>query len=144
MRSVVAAMVSGLTLASPLSAAAQDRASLKLPLAVYASTAALDYHSTHHFLQFEGLQEWNPTIAWLDHRPKMMIAVGAAMEATAAYALHRWIGRKHPKVFRIGMYAVSGLHIVGALRNYDTGSHPRIAAAERARWDRYRRCGHAC
>lgn len=144
MRPILSALILGLALTVAPEAAAQERPSQKLPLIVYAGTAALDYHSTHHFLQFEGMQEWNPAINWLDHRPKTMVSVGAAMEAAAAYAMHRWIGRKHPKIFRIAVYAVSGLHVVGAWRNYDTSDHRRIAPSDRARWERYRRCGYAC
>jgi hypothetical protein len=145
MRGIVVAC---LVLATPALSHADDlepARSLKLPLFVYAGTAALDFHSTHYFLQYEGLQEWNPATRWLDHRPKTMITVGAAMEATAAYALHRWIGQKHPKAFRVALYAASGLHVVGAWRNYrNTTGHERIAANDRARWERYRRCGYAC
>ena len=145
MRSIIVACV---VLATPALSHAEDQPptlSMKLPLVVYSGTAALDYHSTHYFLQFEGLQEWNPATNWLDHRPKTMIAVGAAMEASAVYALHRWIGRKHPKAFRVALYAASGLHLVGAWRNYgNTAGHLRIAPSDRARWERYRRCGSPC
>jgi hypothetical protein len=137
-----------MVLATPSLSHADDQhaaRSLKLPLAVYAGTAALDYHSTYRFLQFEDLQEWNPAINWLDHKPKTMITVGAAMEATAAYALRRWVGREHPKALRVALYAASGLHVVGAWRNYaNTAGRQRIAPGDRARWERYRRCGNAC
>lgn len=130
--------------ASP-AVAQENQSGLKLPLVVYASTAALDYHSTHHFLQFKGLQEWNPAINWLDHRPKTMIVVGSAMEVAAAYALYRWIGKSHPKVYRVTLYALSGVHVGGAWRNYaGTRQLERIGPDDRAKWARYRRCGYAC
>jgi hypothetical protein len=114
--------------------------SLTMPLLTYAGTAAMDYHSTYYFLQFEGMQEANPTIKWLDHRPKTMLTVGAAMETTSIYFLYRWIGRSHPRLARVALYAGSGVHFVAGLKNYaDTRDHRRLSPAEEVLWARYRR-----
>jgi len=123
---------------------ASARPSLKLPLLVYAGSAVVDYHSTHYFLQFEEEQEWNPAISWLDHRPKTMIVVGAGMEATAAWVMTRWLGPKHPTLTKTLIYAITGIHIAAAARNYHTGDHLRIRPDDAARWARYRQCGSPC
>jgi hypothetical protein len=114
--------------------------SLRLPLIVCASAAAVDFHSTYTFLQYEGLQEANPLTNWLDQRPKTMIAVGAAMEAGALYGLHRWLGKKHPTFSRVALYAASGVHLSAAFLNYQSvRTHRRLTADERGVWAGYRK-----
>ena len=47
--------------------------------------------------------EKNPLINWTDNVPGK-IALGAAIDVAGYWALHRLIGRRHPKLFKIGLY----------------------------------------
>lgn len=91
---------------------------LKIPLAIYVSAAALDLHSTHRFLQYQGIHEANPLGGWLEDSPKTLIVFSALADASIVYGLHRWIGPKHPRIERVALYSAAAVRIAMAGRNY--------------------------
>ncbi len=66
---------------------------LAVPLSVYATAAALDLHTTHRFLQYEGFHETS-WMSRLEHRPGTMVAVSALADAGMVYALSRVVDLK--------------------------------------------------
>jgi hypothetical protein len=98
-------------------AAADERVSLRFPLAVYASSAALDLYTTHAALQRGAFYEQNPMGAWLDERPTTLVAFSAAADTAIVWGLHRWLAPKRSRLLRAGLYAAAGVRFWLAARN---------------------------
>ncbi|MGE3843177.1 MAG: hypothetical protein AB7I50_16515 [Vicinamibacterales bacterium] len=113
------------TLAMSAVASAQDsspasiegRVSLRLPLAVYSSSAVADLYTTHAALRRGVFYEKNPMGAWLDHRPTALVAFSATADAAIVWGLHRWLAPRHSRVLRVGLYAAAGARFWFAARN---------------------------
>lgn len=111
------------TLLLPFTAQAEP---IAIPISIYATAAALDLHSTHHFLGYNGLREGNPIGAWLSDRPTTLVVYSAALDASAVYLLHHWIGAAHPRLERVSLYAVAATRTALAIDNYrSTAGHLR-------------------
>lgn len=91
---------------------------LKVPMAFYASAAALDLHSTYNVLQFEKKHEANPLGRWLEDQPVALVAFSAATDATTVYLLHRWVGKRHPRFEKVALYVAGAVRIAAAAHNY--------------------------
>lgn len=100
------------------SLSAAEAQSLKIPLTVYAGAAALDLHSTHRMLQYEGFRELNPITGWLDHREEALVVVSAAFDVAACAAIYHAWGKHHRKAARGLIYAVAAVRIGLAIHNY--------------------------
>jgi hypothetical protein len=109
-----------LPLALLLVAAPVSGQSLKLPTTVFLASAAVDWSSTAA-CEAHGCHETNPLINWIEP-PGAMIAVGAAADVATLYVIHRFWGKRHPKLMRVGLYAVSALRVSIAARNFHTAS----------------------
>lgn len=96
---------------------------LKIPLTIYAASAVADFHGTLLTFQHGG-HEVNPMYAWLDRKPVALGAVSALVDVASIWALHRWIGKKHPKIERIALYASAANRLRAAYKGY------RIASQE--------------
>jgi hypothetical protein len=127
-RSAVALAVAMAVLLLASSAAAQvlppdapppsaERVSLRLPLAIYASSAGADLFTTHQALQRDGFYELNPVGGWLDEHPTGLVVFSAAADAAVVWSLHRWLAPRHSRLLRVGLYAASGVRFWLAARN---------------------------
>jgi hypothetical protein len=121
---VVVLLAAVLATATPLAAQEatqqlppQERVSLRIPLAVYASSAALDLYTTHDALQREGFYERNPMGAWLDDRPTTLVVASAAADTAIVWSLHRWLAPRHPRLLRAGLYGAAAVRFLLAARN---------------------------
>ena len=117
MKPFLVGVVLAVTLSAPVCAEP-----LAVPLSVYATAAALDLHSTHRFLQYEGFHETS-WMSRLEHRPGTMIAVSALADAGMVYALSRVVdlkvlGGPHPRFKRIELYAAASVRLLYAVDNY--------------------------
>jgi hypothetical protein len=132
----VVLLVAALATASPLAAQEatpqpppQERVSLRLPLAVYASSAALDLYTTHEALQRDGFYERNPMGAWLDEHPTTLVAFSVAADTAIVWSLHRWLAPRHPRLLRAGLYGAAALRFWFAARNAEAvRAHDRQVA----------------
>jgi hypothetical protein len=107
-----------------LSQAEPVRASepLVIPLAVYATAAAADLHSTYNFLQYEGFEEGNPMGRWLSNRPKTLIVSGALADVGIVWGLHKLLHRKgkgHSKWEKAALYGAATVRLMLARNNYE-------------------------
>ncbi len=92
-------------------------ASLRRATMVYAIAGSLDVASTAAFV-LRGGHEGNPLLAPLQKEPAAMLAVGVATSVTSVWAWNRLVGRKHPKIAKVGLYAASAAHVFLAANNY--------------------------
>jgi hypothetical protein len=102
----------------PISRATKPRSnSLKWPTIVYASSLAADYATTAQLMHYGGIQvEKNPLSQWTGH-PVGVIAAGVAADTATVLLWNKYVGRKHPKVAKIGLYVASGVRFYLAARN---------------------------
>lgn len=107
----------------------EERVSLRLPLAIYAGSAAADLYTTHRALQRDGFYERNPMGAWLDERPTTLVVFSAAADAAIVWGLHRSLARRHSRLVRAGLYAAAGVRLYFSARNASaTRAYDRRAA----------------
>lgn len=111
------------------SASAQDRqAGMKLPLTVLGLAASTDVVST---FTSAGNTEGNPVVSWLNPHAGLAgtVAVGAAIEVTAIWAMCRLMCESHPKAAKVLTYIGAGLHGAAAATNWSNRSlHQRQKA----------------
>lgn len=98
--------------------AARPKESLKVPTAVFAVAAAADWASTYRLLQRPEAREVNPMFGWLDNKPGPMVALGAATDAVGVAAWNKFVGKRWPKVAKVGLYAASAFRAYLAVRNH--------------------------
>lgn len=60
--------------------------------------------------------EQNPLINWTDNVPTM-IALGAAIDVGGYWLAHRLVARRHPKLFKVGLYAAGSFRFYLAAKN---------------------------
>ena len=120
MKATVCRTAALLCLVLPTDVAAQDR--LHLPTVAFASAATADWMTTHENLKY--FREANPVLRWLDHKPKMMIAVGSGLDVASYYGW-RALTRKRPKLRAAGLYAATAVRTFIAIRNVRILKHHR-------------------
>jgi len=86
-----------------------DAQSLRTATYVFSSAAAADWTMTYQFLDRKATVEGNPLLQWTHNDPAATVAAGAAMDVAAVYAWRRFVGRKHPKIAAVGLYATAAL-----------------------------------
>ena len=90
--------------------------SLSLPTVVFAGAAASDWTTTYHGISQGYFEEGNVLIKrWQEH-PAVMVAAGAAMDVAGVLVWNRFVGRSHPKIASVGLYAMSGFRIYLAFK----------------------------
>lgn len=100
---------------SALPASAQ---SLRLPTLVFAAGAAADWSATIAVRHNPYLHESNPLLKGLDaHHQALMVLTGASIDAAGVLAWNRLVGRHHPKLAALGLYAGAAGRIWLAQRN---------------------------
>lgn len=89
-----------------------DAPSLTIPTVVYAGAAALDVGSSLRCPP-PYCREGNPLIAWMEPHTghATMLVTATAMDAVGVWAWHKYVGKKHPKIAAVGLYAVAAVRI---------------------------------
>jgi len=98
--------------------------SLKLPTVVFAGAVAADLTTTVVFLT-HGDREGNPFLGWTNNHPVATPIAAGAMTAVGTWAWNRYVGRKHPKLARIGLYIGAFIEVGFALKNTRHDPPPR-------------------
>lgn len=104
----------GLLIAAP--GAAQESSSLTVPTIIFAGASAADWATTYRNLSPYG-HESNPLLLVFHDRPAPTVLAGAALDGVGAWAWDRYVGRRHPKLAAVGLYAASGFRVFIAARN---------------------------
>jgi len=92
---------------------AQD---LKVPTVVFASAAIADWTSTYRNLATGGV-EYNPMLRFTHSKPVPTVLAAAAYDVAGVWAWNRFVGKKHPKIARAGLYTMAAFRIGLAVRN---------------------------
>lgn len=133
---VQAALVFGAVLlfvVVPASAGADEAPrSLVLPTMVFAAGAAADWTSTFHALD-DGCKEDNILINRFQKRPGVMIATGIGIDVAGAWAWNHYVGRNHPTLAKVGLYAAAAFRAYLAIRNVTAAREMRTLTARSAR-----------
>ena len=95
---------------------APPRLDLK-PYAVYYASVAADLTTTYRFLE-HGYQEANPIGAWLEDRPKTLVAFSVGTDIATVYILHRLVGRHHPRLEKTLLYGAAAVRFSLAAHNW--------------------------
>jgi hypothetical protein len=103
-------------LALPQTPSAESAHPLRVPTVVFSAAAAADWVSTYR-LQQRGGHEQNRMYSWADGRPEVIVTIGAASDVLGVWAWNRYVGRRHPRIARIGLYGASTFRIWLALHN---------------------------
>jgi len=120
-------VATGILLALSTTARAQ---SLKVPTAVYLMSASADVATTV-YCQSAGCREDNPIVNWLEpHGTTVMLSVGETADMAAVWAWNRTVGRKYPKLARVGLYVAAGVRFAIAARNVREGRTQRRLNAQ--------------
>ena len=107
-------------------ASAQDHASLRRPLGVYAAVGTLDVASSLYCQKMPSCHEDNPLFHWAAPAgPVVMLSISSAADATTVWALHRWLGKRHPRLVATGLYVAAGVRAVLVVRNIREGREAR-------------------
>jgi len=118
-----------MNISGPSTPAVKESSALRRATVVYAIAGSLDVASTAAFLLRSGGHEGNPLLAPLQKKPVLMLATGVATSAASVWAWNRFVGRKHPKLAAVGLYAASAAHVFLATNNYKK-HRDRIQAKE--------------
>jgi hypothetical protein len=120
MMSMKNAAVATVVAAMMLVAAPAKAQSLRLPATLLVIAGAADVTTTGMGGFWNGTgttQEDNIAINWIGN-PKVMLVTGVAMESVATWFLAKKIAKNHPKLARVGLYAMTGIHATLAVRNH--------------------------
>lgn len=98
-------------------AAAQERQpSLKIPSAIFLTSAAADWTTTYRVGAVGGV-EVNPLYSWAEPNQKLIVMTGVASDVAGLWMWNRFVGRKHPKIARAGLIGMSGFRFYLAVHN---------------------------
>ena len=104
--------------------AEEKRPSLALPSGVFAAAAAADWTSTYYALD-NGCKEDNVVINRLQRHPPLLIFAGAGIDVAGMWAWNTYVGRQHPRLAKIGLYAAAGFRLYLAAKNISAVSQQR-------------------
>ena len=97
----------------PATASGQDSGpSLRIPTIAASVAASADWASTYHALKYYKVEEQNPLLKPIQHRPGSMISLGGIIDAGSVSAWNLTMGRRNQRV------AVAGLWAMTAFRAY--------------------------
>jgi len=104
-----------LVLGLSVSAQAQD---LTAPTFTFAAAAASDWVTTYRNLSSPyGITEINPLLKFTHAKPVPTVLAGAALDVAGVVAWNGLVGKRHPKLARVGLYAAAGFRVWLASRN---------------------------
>ena len=113
--------------AAPPPEAERPKESLRTATAVFAVAFTADMITTAAFVA-RGGHEKNPMLAPLQDEPVLMLTVAAATATAGVWAWNRYVGRKHPKIAKVGLYAAAGVEFFVAARNWHLHTERRRVA----------------
>lgn len=82
---------------------------LKLPVAIYAASAASDLYTTHRFITHTDLYEKNFMGAAFGKNANALVSVSATGELLIWSTLHKTLFKNHPMLERSAYYVGSGV-----------------------------------
>ena len=91
--------------------------SLRYATIAASTAAAADWASTYHALKYYNVRETNPLLRGLDDSPGRMITLGAAIDAGAISAWTMTVGREHPKIATVGLWAMTAFRAYLTVHN---------------------------
>ncbi len=101
--------------------------SLRVPMLVFSSAAAADWITTYRNLQHPGEGrtglEQNPLLHWTRNRPWPTVIAGASMDVAGVWAWNHYVGKRHPKAAKAGLYAMTGVRLWLTARNLRNHRH---------------------
>jgi hypothetical protein len=105
--------------ALPAPGLAQERqpASLRVPTIAAAVAAAADWASTYHALSNYQVREVNPLLRPWQDTPGKLVVAGAVMDGVAFGAWNMTMGKRHPRIAAVGMWAMAGFRTYLAIHN---------------------------
>jgi len=121
----------GFLLAAALVSSAQPARAQSLTPATtaFAAAAAADWATTYRNLASPYKPtELNPLLRFTHSKPVPTVLAGAAMDVAGVLAWQKLVGKRHPKLARIGLYAAAGLRVGMAVRN------AHLYGVYKARW----------
>jgi hypothetical protein len=97
---------------------AEPAHSLRLPVAIWTSAAAIDWATTYRFSTHyrDLLHEENPLISGLGGHPVLMVTAGAAIDAATAWTAARLL-REHPRLAQLSFYGAAAFRGYLAIHN---------------------------
>lgn len=90
---------------------------LKIPRTFDAAAAVSDVYFTILTFQVDG-HEVGPAYAWLDQEPVALAAFSALVEVAQLWALHKFVGKKHPKIEHVILYVTAARRVRAALKGH--------------------------
>jgi hypothetical protein len=96
----------------------------KIGLALYATAATLDYHSTYRAMSL-GIKEQNPMGRITEGKPAATVLVGASVDAVVTPLLYKWLGKKHPKLTTVLLFTAASFRAHLAAGNYQAAGMMR-------------------
>jgi len=90
--------------------------SLKIPTIVFAGAATADLTTTYLNLSAPGIEE-NPALKWTRNDALMTVAAGAVLTSVGVWMWNRCVGRRHPRLARLGLYIGAAIEVGVAARN---------------------------
>ena len=97
--------------------AQEPGANLRLPTIAATAAAAADWASTYHALKNYQLREVNPLLRPWEESPGKLITAGAVMDGVAFSAWNMTMGKRHPKIAAVGLWAMAGFRTYLAIHN---------------------------
>ena len=102
----------------PASGSAQERApSLTVPTIAASAAAAADWATTYHVLSNYHAREMNPLLRRWEDTPGQLVTAGAIMDGVAFSTWNLTMGRRHPKIAAVGLWAMAGFRTYLAIHN---------------------------
>ena len=95
-----------------------DARALKMPVFAWATAVAMDQLTTYEFASRyrDVIREENPLTRGLDRHPALMVAAGAAIDATTGWLSYRLL-RNHPRIAQIAFYSAAAYRTYLAAHN---------------------------
>ena len=101
---------------APAVAFAQDR-SLRVATVAASAAAAADWASTYDALKYYRVRESNPLLRPFDSMPGRMVSLGAVIDAGAIGVWNVTMGKSHPKVAVVGLWAMTAFRAYLTIHN---------------------------
>ena len=122
-RASLAAAALLVALIVPSTAFAQEpppaqRGRLMWPTIAAGSAATADWITTYHALKFYKVQEQNPLLKPLQHKPGGMVSLGGMIDVAGLSAWNVTVGPRHPKLAAAGLWTMTAFRVYLAIHNH--------------------------
>ena len=103
---------------STASAQEQQRGRLYWPTLAATGAATADWITTYHALTYFKVQEQNPLLKPLQHKPVRMVSVGGLIDVAGLSAWNMTVGPKHQKLAAAGLWTMTAFRVYLAIHNH--------------------------